>query len=127
MAHPEDMMRKLTRGLDTRGFRFLHLLAPCPTGWKSEPSEGIELVRWAVQSGLYPVLEIVDGTDWRISIEPTFSKEALEGFISRQGRFAKSGVSVDEVRKAVLRNWDSLRARVGHPVAPPAPHVVAGE
>lgn len=127
MAHPEDMMRKLQRGLDTRGFRFLHLLAPCPTGWKSEPAEGVELVRWAVQSGLYPVLEIVDGTDWRVSVEPTFAKDALDRFISHQGRFAKSGVSPDDVRKAVLRNWDALRARVGHPIAPPTPHVVAGE
>ena len=108
-------------------FRFLHLLAPCPTGWKSEPAEGIELVRWAVQSGLYPVLEIVDGTDWNVSVEPTFAKDALERFISHQGRFAKSGVSTDDVWKAVLRNWDALRARVGHPIAPPTPHVVAGE
>ena len=30
--------------LETKGFRFLHILAPCPTGWKSEPAEGIELV-----------------------------------------------------------------------------------
>jgi pyruvate/2-oxoacid:ferredoxin oxidoreductase beta subunit len=127
MAHPEDMMRKLDRALDTRGFRFLHMLSPCPTGWKSEPAEGIELVRWAVQSGLYPVLEIVDGTDWKISVEPAFSQDALAGFISHQGRFAKSGVSVEEVRKAILRSWDALRSRAGRSTAPPSPHPVAGE
>ena len=127
MAHPEDMIRKLARGLDTRGFRFLHMLSPCPTGWKSEPAEGVELVRWAVQSGLYPVIEIVEGKDWRISVEPTFSKEALSGFISRQGRFAKTGVSEDHMREAILRNWEALRARTGRPAASPEPRAVISE
>jgi pyruvate ferredoxin oxidoreductase beta subunit len=127
MAHPEDMMRKLHRALDARGFRFLHALSPCPTGWKSEPAEGVELVRWAVQSGLYPVLEIVDGTEWTINVEPTFSKDALDAFIGRQGRFAKSGVSTEIVRRGILRNWDALRSRARCSTAPNAPGVIAGE
>ena len=56
-----DAMRKIGHAIKLRGFRFLHILAPCPTGWKSEPSLGIELVRLAVSSGLYPVYEISGG------------------------------------------------------------------
>jgi pyruvate ferredoxin oxidoreductase beta subunit/2-oxoisovalerate ferredoxin oxidoreductase beta subunit len=111
MAHPEDMMRKLTRALDLRGFRFLHVLSPCPTGWKSEPSEGIELIRWAVESGLYPVLEVVDGLSWTIDVAPTFSDAALVKFLERQGRFAKSHVKPADVRAAIDRVWLDIRAR----------------
>jgi pyruvate ferredoxin oxidoreductase beta subunit/2-oxoisovalerate ferredoxin oxidoreductase beta subunit len=111
MAHPEDMMRKLTRALDLRGFRFLHVLAPCPTGWKSEPSEGIELIRWAVESGLYPVLEVVDGHQWTVDVEPTYSEAALATFLERQGRFAKSHVKPSDVRAAIDRVWLDIRAR----------------
>jgi pyruvate/2-oxoacid:ferredoxin oxidoreductase beta subunit len=118
MAHPEDMMRKLTQALDARGFRFLHILSPCPTGWKSEPAEGIELVRLAVESGLYPVIEIADGRRWSVNIEPDFSEAALRRFIESQGRFARSKVSVEEVRRAVLDSWEDLWARVGR--KPPA-------
>lgn len=118
MAHPEDMMRKLTQALDARGFRFLHILSPCPTGWKSEPAEGIELVRLAVDSGLYPVIEIADGRKWTISIEPSFSEESLKTFIESQGRFSRSKVSVEEVRQAVLRSWEELWTRAGR--RPPA-------
>ncbi len=120
MAHPEDMMRKLRQALDGRGFRFIHILSPCPTGWKSEPSEGIELLRLAVASGLYPVIEIVDGRRWTINVEPTFSHEALETFIKRQGRFARSEVSVDEVRDAIADSWEILWTRAGRVGAPPA-------
>jgi pyruvate/2-oxoacid:ferredoxin oxidoreductase beta subunit len=112
MAHPEDMMRKLTRALDLRGFRFLHVLSPCPTGWKSEPSEGIELIRWAVESGLYPVLEVVDGRDWTIDLEPSFSDPALAKFLERQGRFSKAHARPEDVRAAIDQVWLDLRARV---------------
>jgi pyruvate ferredoxin oxidoreductase beta subunit/2-oxoisovalerate ferredoxin oxidoreductase beta subunit len=118
LAHPEDMMRKLTRGLDERGFRFLHVLSPCPTGWKSEPAEGVELIRLAVESGLYPILEIVDGNRWTLNIEPSFSEEALETFIRSQGRFARSGVSIQEVRRAIRDNWENLWPRIGPRTAP---------
>ncbi|MDH3455127.1 MAG: thiamine pyrophosphate-dependent enzyme, partial [Desulfuromonadales bacterium] len=54
LAHIDDTLRKLQFALDAKGFRFLHVLSPCPTGWKSEPAMGIELVRLAVRSGLFP-------------------------------------------------------------------------
>jgi pyruvate ferredoxin oxidoreductase beta subunit/2-oxoisovalerate ferredoxin oxidoreductase beta subunit len=112
LAHPEDMMRKLELALDARGFRFLHILSPCPTGWKSEPAEGIALVRRAVESGLYPVIEIVDGEVWTIDIEPTFSIEALRSFLDAQGRFARSDTALQDVRRGIRRAWRSLRGRV---------------
>ncbi len=40
-----------------QGFRFVRIVSPCPTGWKSEPAESIELLRLAVDSGLYPLTE----------------------------------------------------------------------
>jgi pyruvate/2-oxoacid:ferredoxin oxidoreductase beta subunit len=109
LAHPEDTMRKLRHALDARGFRFLHILSPCPTGWKSEPAEGIQLIRQAVESGLYPVIEIVDGTEYIINIEPGFSVEALRSFIEGQGRFTKSKISVEEVLVGIRRQWEILR------------------
>ncbi len=111
LAHPDDMMRKFRRALDGQGFRFLHILAPCPTGWKSEPSDGIELIRLAVDSGVYPVVEVVDGTEWTISIEPSFSEPALRSFIDRQGRFSRSGVSVEDLKRAIYRSWEGLQSR----------------
>jgi pyruvate ferredoxin oxidoreductase beta subunit/2-oxoisovalerate ferredoxin oxidoreductase beta subunit len=112
LAHPDDTLRKLRRALDAHGFRFLHILSPCPTGWKSEPADGIELIRQAVESGLYPVIEIVDGTEYAINVEPAFSVEALRAFIEGQGRFVKSKISVEEVLVGVRRQWEILRRHV---------------
>ncbi len=112
LAHPEDAHRKLVHALDTRGFRFLHILSPCPTGWKSEPSEGVELVRMAVRSGLFPVIEILNGERYRINVEPELSRQDLEAYFAGQGRFRKARLPLDEIYSRIERNWVLLRRRV---------------
>ncbi len=113
IAHAEDAERKVRRALDLSGFRFLHVLAPCPTGWKSEPALGIELVRLAVRAGLYPVIEIVEGRKLVIDVEPDFSREALELYLSLQRRFQRSGITAERLAPAIARTWRDLRARSG--------------
>ncbi len=109
LAHPEDTLRKLQRALDTPGFRFLHVLSPCPTGWKSEPAEGVELIRLAVRSGLFQVYEVFDGHDVVINVEPDFPDGALETYFRLQGRFGKVPLDLDLVRTSICVNWDRLR------------------
>lgn len=113
LAHADDAMRKLRSALDLQGFRFLHVLAPCPTGWKSEPALGMELVRLAVRSGVFPVFEIFDGKRHVVNIEPDFSDEALDMYLSLQRRFQKSGLSAADLRPAIDRYWQNLRALTG--------------
>ena len=110
LAHPEDGLRKLRAALDAPGFRFVHLLAPCPTGWKSEPADGIELVRLAVRSGLYPVCEIFAGERLEVNVEPDFSRAALRRYFELQGRFGKVALDLDHVAAGIERNWRRLRA-----------------
>jgi pyruvate ferredoxin oxidoreductase beta subunit/2-oxoisovalerate ferredoxin oxidoreductase beta subunit len=113
LAHLDDTLRKLQLALDTRGFRFLHVLSPCPTGWKSEPAMGIELVRLAVRSGLFPVFEVFDGERYVINVEPEFSGEALMMYLSLQRRFRNSGVTAESLRPSIERYWNYLRLMSG--------------
>jgi len=113
LAHAEDTLRKLRHALDLRGFRFLHVLSPCPTGWKSEPALGIELVRLAVRSGLFPVVEVFDGKRLQVNVEPDFSDEALEMYLSLQRRFQGSGLKAADLRPAIDLHWEKLRLLSG--------------
>lgn len=120
LAHPEDALRKMRHALDLRGFRFLHVLSPCPTGWKSEPAMGIELVRLAVRSGLYAVIEIENGTRTIINVDPLLSESALARYVELQGRFRKGDLDVPVLHRLLLERWKELRARAV-PVPVPAP------
>jgi len=113
LAHGEDTLRKFRYALDARGFRFLHVLSPCPTGWKSEPAMGIELVRLAVRSGLFPVFEIFDGERYVINVEPDFSAEALMMYLSLQRRFRNTGVTEESLQPNIERYWNYLRLMSG--------------
>jgi pyruvate ferredoxin oxidoreductase beta subunit/2-oxoisovalerate ferredoxin oxidoreductase beta subunit len=111
LAHPEDAVRKFARALDLGGFRFLHILSPCPTGWKSEPAQGIELIRLAVRAGLFAVYEVEDGRRVTIDVEPDLSDEALESYFAQQGRFGSGRVDFSRARAEIRANWTELRAR----------------
>ncbi len=118
LAHLADAERKMRYALNLRGFRFLHVLSPCPTGWKSEPALGLQLVRWAVQSGLYPVYEILPDGRLVIDVETEMSEEALRRYLESQGRFRRAGVDLARVQRRVEASWKALRRRaeegVGH-------------
>ena len=111
LAHLDDATRKMKKALDLEGFRFLHILSPCPTGWKSEPSEGIGLVRWAVSSGLYPIYEVEADGFVQINIEPTMSQDDLERYFAAQGRFRTGQLDIERVRASIDANWQALRRR----------------
>jgi pyruvate/2-oxoacid:ferredoxin oxidoreductase beta subunit len=113
LAHPEDFLRKARRSIEEKGFRFLLILSPCPTGWKSDPSMTIELVRLAVRSGLFPVLEVENGSRWRLNVEPDFSRSAIDGYFSSQRRFKKSGITPDDLGKTIKEQWRELALRIG--------------
>ena len=109
LAHPEDTVRKMAYAIEARGLRFLHILSPCPTGWKSEPADSIKLVRLAVRSGLFPVREIFAGQRTVINVEPDFSDTALEEYLALQGRFRKARSETKELREQIRQQWQHLR------------------
>jgi pyruvate/2-oxoacid:ferredoxin oxidoreductase beta subunit len=113
LGHLDDAMRKFRHALVTPGFRFLHLLSPCPTGWKSDPAEGVDLVRHAVKSGLYPVYEVFDGSRWTINVEPEMSRESLEAYVLAQGRYKKGAVDAAVLEGAIERQWERLYLLAG--------------
>jgi pyruvate/2-oxoacid:ferredoxin oxidoreductase beta subunit len=96
VAHPEDVARKIKTALSIKGFRFLLMHSPCPTGWKSEPEDSIELVRIAVASGLFPVYEVCDGASYRINIRPDGTDPAE--YFHKQRRFKDDEIDLDVTR-----------------------------
>ncbi|MDJ0751449.1 MAG: thiamine pyrophosphate-dependent enzyme [Woeseiaceae bacterium] len=107
MAHPEDFAQKISTALSMKGMRFLLMHSPCPTGWKSEPADSIELVRIAVASGLFPLYEVFDGATYRINVEPDGSDPA--DYFDRQRRFRDDRIDLDAVRSACSANTHRLQ------------------
>jgi pyruvate ferredoxin oxidoreductase beta subunit/2-oxoisovalerate ferredoxin oxidoreductase beta subunit len=106
IAHPEDFRRKIRDALSMTGMRFLLMHSPCPTGWKSEPGESVELVRIAVRSGLFPLYEVRDGNRYRINVEPDWSDPSE--YFAGQRRFRQEEVDLEATRQACRERFERL-------------------
>lgn len=128
VAHREDFLRKVRVARRTRGFRFLLMLSPCPTGWKSEPEQSVELIRDAVDCGLFPLLEVFDGLRYRINARP--SGASVEPYIERQRRYNAGHSDPALMQDRIQQQWkilDNLAERFPADSDPFAPSDVPGE
>ena len=85
VAYPEDLYKKLIKAKEIRGFKFIHIIAPCPPGWKARPEDTVKLARLIVQTGVFPVYEVENGK-YLQTIKTPNRKPVLE-YLKLQGRF----------------------------------------
>ena len=107
-----DFARKLKKAKDIEGFRYIHILQPCPTGWRYDPAKSIELSRLAVQTKMWPLYEIENGM-LSVTYKPREFKPISE-YLRPQRRFTHlSEQDVQEVQKLQDGDWERLLSKDG--------------
>ena len=86
VADLRDLEAKVTKAMDIRGARYVHILVPCPLGWGSAPHDTIALARLAIESGLFPVFEAEQGEI--TGRRPIRRQMPVEDYLKGQKRFA---------------------------------------
>lgn len=61
VAYPSDIRKKVRRAMEIEGPTFIQIHSPCPLGWGHDSALSIEVARLAVQSGLFPLIELERG------------------------------------------------------------------
>ncbi len=61
VAELRDLEHKVTRAMEFRGARYLHVFVPCPLGWGSASRDTIRIARLVKETGLFPVFEAEHG------------------------------------------------------------------
>jgi len=108
VAFPTDLIAKVQYGKSIKGFKFLVVSAPCPTGWRFDPSKTVEVARLGVQTGIWPLYEIVDGQKFKLNYKPKELKPVSE-FFKDQGRFRHlNATETAEIQKRTTDNWEKL-------------------
>jgi len=98
-AFPQDLFKKVQKALTFRGPTFIHLLAPCPPGWRYPTEKTVEMGKLAVKTGVWVLWEREYG---KVTISSP-SKAAIakplpvENYLSVQGRF--KGLTPEQMRK----------------------------
>jgi len=111
IGYPEDLFKKAKKAKETRGTRFLHIYAPCPSGWKSRPEDTVKLSRMVVQSAIFPLYEVENGEKYSLSIKLR-EKKPIGDYLRLQGRFRHlKDTDIQFMQEAVDRRWERLLKR----------------
>ena len=85
VGYIQDFINKVEKASKIRGTKFIHVIAPCPTGWGVKTDETIDVAKEIVDTGLLYLAEY-EGGQYRITYKPKeFSDVA--SYIRRQARF----------------------------------------
>ncbi len=111
VAYPQDLIEKFRKARSINGTRFLHVFAPCPTGWKLAPELSVSMARQAVTSKVFPLVEVTEnGRIWRVWKD--FIPTPVNDYIRVQGRFRHlTDEEIAWIEEEVERNWQEVLAR----------------
>ena len=83
----EDIKNKVRKAVEIDGPAYIQILVPCIPGWKIRPDQSIEMGKLAAQTGLYPLVEYMNGEltgKMKLSQNPP----TVEKYLKEQGRFS---------------------------------------
>jgi len=103
----KDFRSKVARAAEVDGFRFLHVLGPCPPGWRYPTAQSTEIARLAVESRSFPLLACDHGA-WTLTYRPRHPVPVRE-YLQTQGRFAHlTDAELDAIQAHVDERWNAL-------------------
>lgn len=107
-----DYIRKVKKASKVKGASYIHVAAPCPTGWGISSSDTIEIAKEAIDCGLWFLAEYENG-QYKLNKDiKEFS--SIKEYLKKQKRFKHLN---DEDIKIIedIRNkkWKDLRDKVG--------------
>ena len=113
-SYPMDFINKVRKAKEIKGSKFIHLLAPCPTGWRYDTSKTVEMGRLAVQTGMWVLFEIEYGKFKLNSpsdrLVDRAKRKPVKEYLALQGRFRtlKEG-DIEKIQKWVDEDWERYR------------------
>jgi len=111
-AEALDLAKKIEKLQGMKGPRMLISLAPCPTGWDFDPKHSVEIGHLAVQTGVWPLKEYIDGKVVHTKIPK--QRKPVEEYLQMQGRFKhlfhpqRDDAAISEIQARVDAYWDNV-------------------
>lgn len=105
-----DYIRKVEKASKIQGTSYIHVAAPCPTGWGVDSSDTIAIAKEAIDCGLWYLAEYEDG-------EYTINKNVKEftnvkDYLKKQSRFKHlTDEDIEAIGLQRDKKWRSLRKK----------------
>ena len=102
-----DFLNKVEKASKIQGTKYIHVIAPCPTGWGIKTEDCIEVAKEVVDCGLWYLAEFENG-EFELNKRPKeFTR--IDSYIKRQGRFKHmTDEDIENVVKARDQKWNFI-------------------
>jgi pyruvate ferredoxin oxidoreductase beta subunit len=113
-SYPIDFIEKVRKAKEIKGTKFIHILTPCPTGWRYDTSKTVEMGRIAVRTGVWALFEIEHGK-FKLNTPSSrlvdkAKRKPVKEYLTLQGRFRKlTEVDIEKTQKWVDEDWERYR------------------
>ena len=109
-SYPFDLMEKVEKGVKTPGPAYVHILSVCPTGWRCPTDLTVRMGRLAVETGIFPLYEVVNG---KYKLNFDFPKlRPVTDYMKLQGRFRHLSEDIlEKVQKRVTTDYAVLKEK----------------
>ncbi len=114
----KDLITKVRKGLEVEGPAFLHVFAPCPRGWRTDPSKTMSYSKLSVETCVFPIWEAVNGkrvlsTPSKVMALAPQKKKPVTDYLAGQGRFRhlfkpENKRIVDQIQQMTDERWQKL-------------------
>ena len=107
IAFAEDMIAKFKKARGKKGgARFIHVFASCATGWGAPSDMSVKIARLAVQTNIFPLYEIENGTRYTMNYK---GDRRVEDYLQTQRRFKHlDKQNVSRIQSMVDEDWNNL-------------------
>jgi pyruvate ferredoxin oxidoreductase beta subunit len=113
-SYPVDFVNKLRKAREIKGTKYIHVLTPCPTGWRYDTSKTVEIGRLAVQTGIWVLYEIeygrfrLNSPSDRLVDKP--KRKPVKEYLAVQDRFRHlTEADIEKIQMWVDEDWEYYR------------------
>lgn len=102
-----DFMNKVEKASKIKGTKYIHVIAPCPTGWGTATDETIDFAKEIVDCGLWYLAEY-ENEEFILNYKPTEFTD-VEAYLRKQSRFAQlTDEDIQRVTASRDIKWKSI-------------------
>ena len=103
-----DFINKVNKASKIKGTKYIHVIAPCPTGWGINSDETVDVSKEIVNSGLWYLAEYEKG-DYILNYKPQQFSD-VENYLKKQSRFRHlSDSDISIIIKSRDAKWEYIK------------------
>ncbi len=112
-GHLNDLVVKVKKAKAIRGTKVIIVLIPCLPGWGVAENNAVKTARLAVDSGVFPLIEVEDGLTYTLNHNQI--NQPVDDYLKQQKRYQHlSAEQIQDLQTDVDQNWQRLQIRVSN-------------